>query len=67
MKVLIAAACVAVIAAVGYFFWREYRGAQDAEVIANERMTQSVCATISEQREPIMFKHCRDRGFRTSD
>lgn len=43
LKALIAVACVAIIAAVGYYFWSEYQRTLAAEDAAHERSVASGC------------------------
>jgi hypothetical protein len=43
MRILIAAACVAIVAAVGYYFVQEYRSAKANEALASAREYKARC------------------------
>lgn len=60
MKVLVGAACIAIIAAVGYFFWSEYADRRDAETRA---AVAEVRAAATRQESDI----ARTNLFRLAD
>ena len=46
MKALIATACVAILAFVGYFFWGEYSKSKAAAELADRRDTKVYCSEL---------------------
>jgi len=64
MKVLIAATCVAVLAAVGYFFYGEYADAQAREALAERQSIKAGCAKIARDMPwSTVAAGCRERGY----
>ena len=54
MKVLVAAACVALIAFVGYFFWSEWRKAEDTRLNQEFVVARSACVINLEEYRRIL-------------
>lgn len=64
MKMLVGAACIAVIAAVGYYFAGEYSKAQAREAYAERQSTISGCQTIADLvPNGSAAKRCRKDGY----
>lgn len=62
MKILISAACIAVLAFVGYFFWGEYEKRQALQEMkqAVERVEQANRQAALEERDKEKYKVCSD-------
>lgn len=70
MKALVAATCVALLAAVGYYFWSEYSASQQkaayAEKVAEEayrKTDRGRCQTAHENGFEAAGLNCRQYGF----
>lgn len=67
MKLLIAAACLAVIAGVGLYFYRDHQAQAAAEAYAKERNMLNVCRETQTGRKwqsmDAMNKFCREQGY----
>lgn len=66
MRMLIGAACVAIIAAAAYYFWSEYRAAQSAKAEEDERTMRSVCQLAYDQlpETRALYDDCVKKGYR---
>ena len=51
MKALVAAACIAVLAAVGYFFYGEYSEAVEGARVFDERSMRASCRAVLSDAE----------------
>lgn len=65
LKVLVAAACVVVIAGGGYSAWKE-NGAANAVASADKDATMAAACAKAEPADsglPAMREHCKERGY----
>lgn len=71
MKVLVGAACIAVIAFVGYYFWNEYRAAEMHKrqayaascariVTTNEKYDEKYASSMSNEERIYRLRQCVD-------
>ncbi len=65
MRLLVGAACVAIIAAVGYYFWSEYQTSVAAKAAEKERSMFAGCRVASEKRAIMknMHRYCVENGY----
>lgn len=67
MKFLIGAACLAAIAGVGLYFYRDHQAAVAAEAYAKERNMQNVCRETQPGRKwanmNAMNGFCKEQGY----
>lgn len=64
-KRMVAAACVAMIAAVGYFLSGEYQESARAVKIHNERTFRDWCFTAVGKNLPDLKEVCVEKGYLT--
>lgn len=74
MKVLFATTCIAVIAAVGYFFWHEYDATQRGQAVAASAADRARCLEVIssyvKSQSATLEPHAEDcvmRGLVTAD
>jgi hypothetical protein len=68
LKGLIAAACLAVIAAVGFYFWQQYRlGISQAEYAKEAKIRSGCIAAIGNNSLPALKQYCVEKGYLTEE
>lgn len=64
MRLLVGVACIAIIAAVGYYFFSEYSEAKARDAYAERQSVVRGCQTIAESMPyGSMAKYCREQGY----
>lgn len=67
MKFLIGLACIAIIAGVGLYFYRDYQSGAAAKATQEERMFLSVCRKTRPgekwQSMDSMNRYCKEQGY----
>jgi hypothetical protein len=65
LKVLVAIACVVVIAAAGLYFYRDSQASQSRQAAEQERVTRSACRQAAERPDVLTALHqsCLAQGY----
>lgn len=64
MRALVAVTCIAVLGAIGYYFWNEYSEARERSEAQKRLEMEAGCRAAKDSKiMPSVVKNCIEQGF----